>query len=63
MARKDRRHEIEDEPIPRHVFDDPQVQRDIEEALERARRGDGKPGMTAADLRALADEECRRMES
>ena len=63
MAKKDRQHEIQDEPIPRHVFDDPRVQRDIEEALERARRGDGKPGMTAPELRALADEERRRLES
>jgi len=62
MAENDaRRHEIEDEPIPRHILEDPKVQAAIEEALERARRGDGKPGLTAEDLRAGADEERRRL--
>ena len=60
------RPDLQDEPIPpeilRKLLDDPKVQRDIEEALDRARRGDGRPGSSPEDLRARADEERRRLE-
>jgi hypothetical protein len=62
MAKKDaRRHEIENEPIPRHILEDPKVQAAIEDALERVRRGDTSPGSTPEQLTALADEERRRL--
>ena len=63
MSQKNtRRHPNQDEPVPREFLEDPKVQADIEEALERARRGDGRPGSSPEDLRARADEELRRLD-
>ena len=49
------------EPVPREFLDDPKVQADIQEALDRARRGDTSPGMSPEDLEALADEQLRQI--
>jgi hypothetical protein len=62
MARKDRGREIQDEPVPREFLEDPKVQAAIEEALDRVRRGDTSDGSTPEQLRAMADEERRRLE-
>jgi hypothetical protein len=63
--RKPHRDEIQDEPVPREalrkLLEDPKVQADIEEALDRARRGDTSPGMSPEDLDALADEQLRQI--
>ena len=64
MGQRDaRKHENQDEPVPRDFLKDPKVQAAIEEALDRARRGNTRPGSTAEQLRALANEERRRLES
>jgi hypothetical protein len=55
-------HEIQDEPIPRHVLEDPEVQAAIEDALDRVRRRDTGPGLTPEQLEAMADEELRKLE-
>jgi hypothetical protein len=52
----------EPERVPRVFLENPKVQAAIEDALDRARRGDTKPGSTPEQLEALADEQLRRLD-
>ena len=49
----------EEQPAPRHVLDDPEVQEKIKAALDRAQHGKSRRGKTADDLLRLADEHRR----
>jgi hypothetical protein len=47
----------EEQPAPRHVLDDPEIQTKIKAALERVEQGRSRRGKTADDLLKLAREQ------